>query len=49
MDEDSVRMMHLLSRLETYIDRQISIIHFVMACVLGISVGTLAITLAGAM
>lgn len=45
--EDEVRQTHRLSRLETYVDRQIAIIHLVMACMLGMSAGALAIVLAG--
>lgn len=47
MDEEDVRQVHRLSRLEAYVDRQIAIIHLVMACMLGMSAGALAIVLAG--
>lgn len=45
--EEEVRQAHRLNRLEAYVDKQIAAIHFVMACMLGTSVGALVIVLAG--
>lgn len=47
MSEEEVRLAHRINRLEKEMSRQIAIIHLVMACMLGISVGALVIVLAG--
>lgn len=43
--EDEVHLAHRLSRLETYVDRQLAITHLAMACMLGMSAGALAVAL----
>lgn len=45
MNEEDVRLAHHISRLESYVDRQLAITHLAMVCMLGMSVGALVVAL----